>query len=248
MPELLCLPVAQHFSIGRLTARQRQRWDDHQILPHVNWGDLFFDLFYVAAAYNLAVILKDSTTAEGLLYFVCCYLSIVIIWYEKLGYDARYAPDDNLFHRSMEVVHLVLLGTAIQHVRPVEFMADTCHHSTTFFFLLPLSIIYLMHLSGYIDLIHHVDGGPEAVEAARSDVKRKLAGGLPVWIGTCLAARDYFSDTCVHGSRLPVILSGLSLFIEQAVALFELLHWIPTQGKSHKEVRVPMNLEFTTHR
>ena len=26
--------------------RQRQRWGDTQILPRVNWGDLFFDLFY----------------------------------------------------------------------------------------------------------------------------------------------------------------------------------------------------------
>ena len=32
---------------------QRQRWDEEQFLPHVNWGDLFFDLFYVGAAINL---------------------------------------------------------------------------------------------------------------------------------------------------------------------------------------------------
>ena len=32
---------------------QRQRWDEDQVLPHVNWGDIFFDLFYVGAAYNL---------------------------------------------------------------------------------------------------------------------------------------------------------------------------------------------------
>ena len=32
---------------------QRQRWDEDQILPHINWGDLFFDLFYVGAAFNL---------------------------------------------------------------------------------------------------------------------------------------------------------------------------------------------------
>jgi hypothetical protein len=34
--------------------RQRQRWGDTQILPRLNWGDLFFDLFYVAAAYNVS--------------------------------------------------------------------------------------------------------------------------------------------------------------------------------------------------
>lgn len=27
---------------------QRQRWGEDSVLPHVNWGDLFFDLFYVA--------------------------------------------------------------------------------------------------------------------------------------------------------------------------------------------------------
>jgi hypothetical protein len=32
---------------------QRLRWGEEHGLPHVNWGDLFFDLFYVGAAYNL---------------------------------------------------------------------------------------------------------------------------------------------------------------------------------------------------
>lgn len=35
--------------------RQRQQWGQRQILPRVNWGDLFFDLFYVAAAYNVSI-------------------------------------------------------------------------------------------------------------------------------------------------------------------------------------------------
>jgi hypothetical protein len=32
---------------------QRHRWHEEICLPHINWGDLFFDLFYVGAAYNL---------------------------------------------------------------------------------------------------------------------------------------------------------------------------------------------------
>lgn len=40
--------------------RQRQRWGDTQILPRLNWGDLFFDLFYVAAAYNVSLPLCCS--------------------------------------------------------------------------------------------------------------------------------------------------------------------------------------------
>ena len=34
---------------------QQIRWGADQHLPHVNWMDLFFDLFYVAAVYNLGV-------------------------------------------------------------------------------------------------------------------------------------------------------------------------------------------------
>ena len=30
--------------------RQRQRWSDNQLAPHTEWGDIFFDLFYVATA------------------------------------------------------------------------------------------------------------------------------------------------------------------------------------------------------
>ena len=32
---------------------QRQKWCEDQSLPHINWGDIFFDLFYVGAAFNL---------------------------------------------------------------------------------------------------------------------------------------------------------------------------------------------------
>ena len=32
---------------------QRHRWDEQQDLPHINWHNLFFDLFYVGAAFNL---------------------------------------------------------------------------------------------------------------------------------------------------------------------------------------------------
>ena len=42
-----------HHHDGKVTLyispMQRQRWGDPQTLPHTNWGDTFFDLFYVAA-------------------------------------------------------------------------------------------------------------------------------------------------------------------------------------------------------
>jgi low temperature requirement protein LtrA len=86
--------------------RQRQRWNEIQVLPHVNWGDLYFDLFYVSAAYNLSHGFKADPTVTGFLWFVACYLPIFQIWNEKLVFDSRYSPEDNLFHRSLEVVRV----------------------------------------------------------------------------------------------------------------------------------------------
>ena len=43
--------------------KQRQRWDpnDTEILPSGNWGQIFFDLFYVGGCINLGSILKEAS-------------------------------------------------------------------------------------------------------------------------------------------------------------------------------------------
>jgi len=70
---------------------QRQRWGDTQILPHINWGDLFFDLFYVAAAYNLSYVLLYSPNAEGFLYLLGLFGPILLEWFQRTFFDARFA-------------------------------------------------------------------------------------------------------------------------------------------------------------
>jgi hypothetical protein len=41
--------IEHHFMPFFSHPQQRQRWGDAQLHPHTNWGDIFFDLFYVAA-------------------------------------------------------------------------------------------------------------------------------------------------------------------------------------------------------
>lgn len=103
--------------------KQRQRWGEGDGHPVVSWGDLFFGLFYVAGAYNLASILKEDTTAQGLLFFVGCFGGILLIWNRKLMYDAGFAiTTDDLWHKTYQTAHYVVLGTAVLHIRPVGLM------------------------------------------------------------------------------------------------------------------------------
>lgn len=48
---------------------QRQRWGDLQFKPHTNWGDTFFDLFYVAAyvPLNLGFVVLSRTHISSFL-------------------------------------------------------------------------------------------------------------------------------------------------------------------------------------
>ena len=93
--------------------------------PSVNWGDLFFDVFYVAAAFNLSVIIKSDPSSLSLLYVMGCLFAIFHnFWQQKLMYDSRFQTPDDIFHVGLEILQLVCLATAILHIRPVEDMSN----------------------------------------------------------------------------------------------------------------------------
>ena len=70
--------------------KQRQKWNDTQVLPRTNFGDLFFDLFYVAATYAVSLVLVENPDKYGALYASATFLPVMGIWMERTNYDARY--------------------------------------------------------------------------------------------------------------------------------------------------------------
>jgi Bacterial low temperature requirement A protein (LtrA) len=221
-------------------------------MPHVNWGDLFFDLFYVAAAFNLAVILKESLSWEGFLYFICCYIPIMAQWNEKLVYDARFAPEDNLYHRSLEFVHLLLLGTAVQHIRPVDIMQRTCSNSTQLVFSTCLVLMNLLGMKRNQDVHVNVMGGQEARHHATADIVRRVCALIPFSLSTIVAGHDYFilggnggGQVDVAKNNIPILLCLVGYICEQAYVLMDVFVLIPNSGRDFREIRVPLNIIFT---
>jgi hypothetical protein len=56
---------------------QRQKWGEAQGLPRVNWGDLFFDLFFVAATYQVSLIVGEDPSLNGILYAAGTFLPLM---------------------------------------------------------------------------------------------------------------------------------------------------------------------------
>jgi low temperature requirement protein LtrA len=98
------------------------------MLPHVNWGDLFFDLFYVAAAYNLGVLLMSAMSdsrqwLRGVIYYLGTFGPLWGTWEVSMFYESRYTSVDYA-HRMFEVVRYLFVSTAVVHVKPLELLGD----------------------------------------------------------------------------------------------------------------------------
>jgi Bacterial low temperature requirement A protein (LtrA) len=182
--------------------RQRQKWGDTQVLPRVNWGDLFFDLFYVAATYNVSNIIFDSPNKEGLLYAAGTFLPVMGIWSQKTYYDARYVTEADVFHRLLTIFILVVLGVAVSHIRPVTSLSDAAGESSIFVFTLMLVVERLFALTLYMEVYFRGVGQKQIKSASLRDA-RLHTFSLPFYVAAMsIAAIEYFGDGISGARRL----------------------------------------------
>ena len=174
--------------------KQRQRWGDKQILPHTNWGDLFFDLFYVAAAYNLSNIILADPNAQGILYFIGLFGPIMAEWFARMYYDSRFAFGDDPFHRLFEVINLCFLATAVVHIRTVDVMSNPSKYPDMFAYALGMTLLSFTSICRNIELMFFVDGEPAAKIVAKRDCINRIGQGTFYLAATVVAGTHYYSN------------------------------------------------------
>jgi len=175
--------------------RQRQKWGQEQILPRVNWGDLFFDLFYVASTYNVSMILVDEPTGVGLLFSAATFWPTMSLWVEKSFYDARFAYEDDLFHRAFQIVILSLLATAVLHTRTASVMSDTAHDVSMFAFALAVVLERLFSVLRFVEVYARGVGQVAQVKATALNRLRMIAVPTAVYAAAMVVAGiDYYGS------------------------------------------------------
>lgn len=87
--------------------------DEREIGRHATWLELFYDLVFVAAVAQLAIMLEASPSFWGLL---ICYLLFIPLWWAWVGhtmYADRFDADDT-FHRITTLLQMLgAIGMAI---------------------------------------------------------------------------------------------------------------------------------------
>jgi hypothetical protein len=166
-----------------------------QVLPHTNFADTFFDLFYVAAAYNLGILIRKSPTNLGVLYFMGCFYPIMMIWNQKMFHDSRFDSGRDFYHRFYEFLVLVVLATAVLYIRPVTIMSTTSDNEDMFVFSLCITLSSILALGRSLDVKRNVVGELAAKRAA--DYEFKWYGLMAAFYASAMiiSAVDYFGSS-----------------------------------------------------
>ena len=234
--------------------QQRQKWGDSQVLPRVNWFDLFFDLFYVGATYNVSSILYNAPNVRGLLYATGTFLPVMNIWMERTHYEGRYVMGDDLFHRLSIILAFTLVGFTIANIRTVDILADASNKSSIFFFTLMLVIERIYASLLYLELYFYGVGQPQQIKGAaiRDCVHSNYS--LPFYfVAMIISALKYFggaddssinrrftADTTSYNSNdgttdLPISLCLIGCVVKLLSYAFMIIFCLPKDGR-HKEM------------
>jgi hypothetical protein len=234
--------------------RQRQRWGDTQILPRVNWGDLFFDLFYVGTTYNISDIVVGAPDPTGLLYAAGTFLPVMGIWSQKMFYDARYVTESDFYHRCLNIMRLLILGVAFVHIQPVEQLSNDFEYPAMFTFSLMLVLECILCILLALELRLTGVGQPALKAASMRDVRGQCVSLVFYMAAMILSAVHYFSHddniivsqrgrgvaesspkTDVEINHVPIVLVLSGYLISLAALTIKVVFCFPSGGR-HKEM------------
>ncbi|CAJ1970214.1 unnamed protein product [Cylindrotheca closterium] len=181
---------------------QRQRWAAKQVLPHVNWGDLFFDLFFVSMAANLGnmvvgVLQKPANVVRGVIYFVGCFGPLFNSWEHKTKYQARYSVNDHA-HQMFDIARIFVIGFAVLHIKSLDLFADPKSiEMGVFTFSLSVDSIFSFLVN--MELFLYAKGDRRAIQTVtRRKMIQNAIFETPYVIATILAAIFFWSDVATE--------------------------------------------------
>mmetsp|Transcript_30879 Transcript_30879/g.61143 ORF Transcript_30879/g.61143 Transcript_30879/m.61143 type:complete len:494 (-) Transcript_30879:222-1703(-) len=253
-------------------AQQRLRWGETQISPHVVWADLFYDLFYVAAAYNCGYILYYHPNMDGLLYFLGCYgPTYSNFWFNKLIYDSKFENSGTFASFFFDAIQMLLLACSVLHTQNAYYMSKGSKRYMWVFCAANTAAIFL-YLSRYIQIaLGWVRNADSAKTAAKFEIIRIIPTFATMICATTIAYQThqtYSAKSDYDGGNsdfekvsrmlagnkyeikdpknMPIYLCLATWFIDPITRFF--VDFVLISKETYKARDVPIHVEYVSHR
>jgi hypothetical protein len=224
----------------------------------INFSDLFFDLFYVAATYNVSFILVDQVSGTGILYAMGTFLPVMGMWMDKMFFDSRFVYEDDLFHQLFQICILVVLATAVLHIRSVDVMSHPETHISMFVFCILLVLSKILVLARSLEIYWFGLGQTQILKTVVVRDMRKVIISTFMYLAAAIVAgmdyygnqsqdsgstrrglaetavADYESSISSGVNHIPIALCLAGFLFEQIVFAAFIVFFAPTGGR-HKE-------------
>jgi len=145
---------------------QRQLWGDPHLVVHIGWNTLFFDLFYVAAAYNLGNTLisamNEDQWVRGVVYILGIFGGIYNTFSRCMIYDSQFSVHDYA-HRLLEIVRIFLVSFVVLHIKSIELLMDP-RSAESFALTTAMFFETLVHVFLNLELFYYAEGDTVAIK------------------------------------------------------------------------------------
>lgn len=114
-----------------------------------------------------------------------------------MSFDSRFFTRDDMWHRVYEFAVLVVLATAVLHIRPVRILSDAENTIDMFVYCLSIAIGNSLSIGRMVEILISVEGEPAAKVVARRDIVM-LLGSTSFFLAAAVVAGVKYYDG--HGS------------------------------------------------
>ena len=112
-----------------------------------------------------------------------------------MHYDGRFFTKNDVWHRVYEFSTLVVLATAVLHIRPVAILSNPMDNPDMFIYCISIAIGLLFTIGRQVEVLIAVDGQHCAKVSARRDILWSLPGFFFVLAGTIVAGVKTYGQT-----------------------------------------------------
>jgi hypothetical protein len=121
------------------------------------------------------------------LYLIGIFWPIMFLWTQKMHFDSRFFTRDDMWHRVYEFAVLVVLATAVLHIRPVSILSDSENNIDMFAYCLSITIGNTLSIGRMVEIWISVEGEPAAKVVARREIGM-LLGSTSFFLAAAVVA------------------------------------------------------------